>query len=158
PLGLQIVGLLLAGLVVAQVSTLALTVLLPPKPPPKYRMVEVAHALQGGPLKVSNPRPLVRVVRAQPPSLESPNWVMSEQSRADPARMLGAPVPDVRILFYSPLPLTGGGPATSLAALPRRSASPAASEGLLEKASFSPDLDRPRLLRVQNGPGGGMSP
>ena len=99
PLGVQIVALLLAGVVVAQITTLVLTMLLPPRPAPKYRMVEVARALQGGPLKMSNPRPLVRVVRSQPPSLESPNWVISDQSRADLARMVGAPPADVRILF-----------------------------------------------------------
>lgn len=153
PLGAQIVALLLAGLVVAQISTLVLTVLLPPSPAPKYRMVEVARALQGGPLKVSNPRPLVRVVRNQPPSLESPDWVISEQSRADLARFVGAPVADVRILFYSPLPLSRGGGAISLA----RNTTP---DSLPATASAS---ERPKLLLasmvtfadVQMGPGGG---
>ena len=143
PLAIQIIALLLAGLVVAQVSTLALTVLLPPKPPPKYRMVEVARALQGGPLKVSNPRPLIRVVRSQPPSLESPNWVVSEQSRADLARTLGVPSTNVRILFYSPLPLTHGGPGTSLA-----SASAPGGQPRLVQASLLGVVD------LMAGPGG----
>ncbi len=149
PLGAQIVALLLAGLVVAQVTTLILTVLLPPPPAPKYRMVEVARALQGGPLTVSNPRPLVRVVRNQPPNLESPDWVISDQSRADLARFVGAPVTDVRILFYSPLPLSRSGGASLAQATPLPSAEEQRQPVRASMAGFAD---------FQMGPGGGGPP
>jgi len=162
PLGAQIVALLLAGVVVAQITTLVLTVLLPPRPAPKYRMVEVARALTGGPLKTSNPRPLVRAALPQPPSLESPNWVISDQSRADLARMVGASLTDVRILFYSPLPLTGGGVDTGLASYTSSKSSEFRDQGVLESTNVSYSNDRPRLIKAsmvvladfQAGPGG----
>ena len=45
PLALQIVGLLLGGLIIAQLVTLFLTMLLPPEPQPQYRLDEIAAAL-----------------------------------------------------------------------------------------------------------------
>lgn len=154
PLRFQIVALLLAVLVVAQLATLGLTVLLPPKPAPKYRMLDVALALKGGPLEVNNPRPLERAERPRPPSLESPNWVVSEQSRADLARMLDVPVTHVRILFYAPPTLTGGNAAMSLSA-----AEPAEN---IQDAAYDQEAGAPRLIRAawrgsaedQSGPGG----
>ena len=109
PLALQIVGLLLAGLVAAQATTLFLALLLPPPPPPEYRLNDIAGALKGGTLDIAHMRPLVRIVRAAPPSLGSRGWQVSAQSQADLARLLGAKSSDVRLLFYSPLPFAGAG-------------------------------------------------
>lgn len=154
PLRFQIVALLLAVLVVAQLATLGLTVLLPPKPAPKYRMLDVAMALRGGSLTVDNPRQLQRAERSQPPSLESPNWVVSEQSRDDLARMLGVPVTQVRILFYAPTALTGVNAAMTLLATQ--------SANELQEAAYAQADGAPRLIRAawrgmaedQAGPGG----
>jgi signal transduction histidine kinase len=110
PLAMQILGLLAAGLVVAQLVTLFLTLLLPPAPPPEYRLTDIAAALKGGRVDVPNMRPLVRTVRARPPSLQSTGWLVSEQSQVDLARLLGADPADVRLLFYSPLPFVGAPP------------------------------------------------
>ncbi|MHB8287029.1 MAG: sensor histidine kinase, partial [Caulobacteraceae bacterium] len=104
PLALQIVGLLLAGLVVAQVATLCLTLLLPPKAAPQYRLDDIAAALKGGGLHPQGLRPLVRTIRATPPSLHSAGWLVSEQSQLGLAKLVGADPADVRLLFYSPLP------------------------------------------------------
>ncbi|MCY1647465.1 ATP-binding protein [Caulobacter sp. SL161] len=161
PLRFQIVALLLVVLVVAQLATLGLTILLPSKPTPKYRMMDVALALKGGPLKGDNPRPLERVERSQPPNLESPNWVVSEQSRAELARMLDAPVTQVRILFYAPPSLTAGAPIVNLSA-----AQPAPG---VQDAAYVEQEDQPRLIQAawhgageaQSGPGappGGAPP
>lgn len=154
PLRFQIVALLLVVLVVAQLATLGLTVLLPPKAAPKYRMLDVAMALQGGSLRADNPRPLQRAERPLPPSLESPNWVVSEQSRNDLARMLGVPVTRVRILFYAPPTLTGGHSAMTLSA--------ARSTDRVVEAARLQEEDAPRLIQAawslsaeeQAGPGG----
>ena len=107
PLAVQIVALLIGGLVVAQLVTLGLTLLLPPKPAAEYKLDDIARALKGGALQVTNPRPLVRLVRSQPPSTQSAGWLVSERSRDDLARLIGAAPGDVRLLFYSPLPFAG---------------------------------------------------
>ncbi len=114
PLGLQIAVLLLSSLVVAQVVTLALTLLWPPPAPRQYRLEDVAAALSGAPARTHGTRPLVRTLRSEPPSFRSAGWLVSERSRHDLARLVGAPEADVRLLFYSPLPFAG---ATGLAAL-----------------------------------------
>ena len=107
PLAVQMVALLIGGLVVAQGVTLGLTLLLPPKPAAEYKLDDIARALKGGALRVDNPRPLVRRLRREPPSTQSAGWLVSERSRADLARLVGAAPDDVRLLFYSPLPFAG---------------------------------------------------
>ena len=77
PLALQIVGLLLGGLVVAQLVTLVLTLLLPPEPAPQYDMKDIARVLRddgkaGG---------LQRTLQADPPTLAGPGWLTSDASR-----------------------------------------------------------------------------
>src|ERR1700754_234113 len=88
PLALQIVGLLLGGLVVAQLVTLLLTVLLPPEPQPQYGLNDIARALGGAKVRVSGGRPLQRVVQSGPPSPSGPGWLTSDRSRHDLALML----------------------------------------------------------------------
>ncbi|MEJ0064971.1 MAG: HAMP domain-containing sensor histidine kinase [Caulobacteraceae bacterium] len=145
PLALQIVGLLLAGLVAAQATTLFLALLLPPPPPAEYRLNDIAGALKGGTLDIAHMRPLVRTVRAAPPSLGSRGWQVSQSSQDDLAKLLGAKPSDVRLMFYSPLPFAGA------AAPPRRSASPNGRLGLLPGGPWSA-----RALGLARG--GGRAP
>lgn len=110
PLALQILALLLVCLVAAQVATLVLTLVLPPAPAPQYSLREIAVALKGGRIADGALRPLVRTVRAEPPSLRSAGWQVSPQSQDDLARMVDADPADVRLLFYSPPPFAGAAP------------------------------------------------
>ena len=111
PLALQVTALLVGSLVVAQAVTLGLTLLPPPAPAPQHPLAEVAAALRGAALDAGGPRPLVRTVRAEPPSLQSAGWTSDPRSRAELAAMLHAPEADVRLLFYSPPPFAGVAPA-----------------------------------------------
>jgi signal transduction histidine kinase len=109
PIAFQILALLLAGLVVAQTVTLVLTVLLPPAPATQHSLADIAAGLRGAVPDDSDDddRPLVRTVETQPPSLQSPGWVASEQASADLARLLNVDRRDVRLLFYAPPPFAG---------------------------------------------------
>lgn len=109
PISAQILALLMGSLVAAQAVTLALTLVLPPAPPQQHSLVEVARALRGGALGGGD-RPLIRAVQAQPPSLQSPGWLVSPRSTRDLAVLLHAPESDVRLLFYAPPPLAGAPP------------------------------------------------
>src|SRR5437868_2334678 len=107
PLAVQIVGLLLGGLVVAQLVTLLLTLLLPPEPQPQYGMGDIARALTGEKIHRSGSRPLQRTVQTGPPALTGPGWLTSDRSRRDLAILLARDVEDVRLAFYTPLPFAG---------------------------------------------------
>ena len=108
PLSAQILLLLLGGLVVAQLATLALTLLWPPPAPAQYRLEDIAAAL--GDARPARGAPLLeRTVRSEPPSLRSAGWLVSERSRHDLARLTGAQEADVRLLFFSPPPFAGAG-------------------------------------------------
>ncbi|PVM88801.1 ATP-binding protein [Caulobacter radicis] len=109
PIALRIVCLLVGSLVVAQLATLALTLLLPPKPPEQHSLADIAAGLKGAAIDTGSSRPLVRTVEDEPPSLNSPGWVASERSSADLARLLNADPDDVRLLFYAPPPFAGAG-------------------------------------------------
>lgn len=109
PLALQIVGLLLGGLIIAQMVTLLLTMLLPPEPQPQYGLGEIATALSGAPAKTRAARPLQRIVQSGPPAFSGPGWLTSERSRHDLARLLDRDEADVQIFFYTPLPFAGTG-------------------------------------------------
>lgn len=109
PLALQIVGLLLGGLIIAQMVTLLLTMLLPPEPQPQYGLDEIAGALSGLPVKAHAARPLQRVLQSGPPAFSGPGWLTSERSRHDLARLLDRDEADVQIYFYTPLPFAGTG-------------------------------------------------
>lgn len=102
-LAIQIVVLLTAGLVIAQLVTLLLTLLLPPAPTPQYNLATVAETLRG---KGSN-RQLERQVQAEPPELRGRGWLVSERSRRELAELLGVSPADVRLSFYTPLPFAG---------------------------------------------------
>ena len=66
PIAVQIVGFLIAGLVMTQVVYLAIVLLTPPPPTPIYQLGEVAAALQGRALQTRYGRPLVRAIGAEP--------------------------------------------------------------------------------------------
>ena len=67
PLALQITGLLLACLVVAQVVTLALTVLLPPEPQRQWELGDIARVLSGRAAEGRNASLLQRSLQARAP-------------------------------------------------------------------------------------------
>jgi len=95
PISLQLVGLLLASLLVAQAISFGIIFLLPPPRPPVYRVGDVASAMHGGPLKLRFGRPLTRLsVRVLPPDLAVPHHD-HERTLAVLARTLG--VPDARV-------------------------------------------------------------
>ena len=145
PLSLQILGLLLGGLVVAQVVTLFLTVLLPPAPPPQYGLGDIAAALKGD---AAGRSALERRTQAAAPDVTGPGWLVSERSRDDLAALLGAAPEDVRLSFYTPLPFAG------VTAPPRRPDPIAEGAGPI---GLSPQLvPASILIFAQAGPGGGL--
>ncbi|WP_176488994.1 ATP-binding protein [Rhizorhabdus dicambivorans] len=102
-LAVQIVVLLTAGLVVAQLVTLLLTLLLPPEPTPQYTLSSVAKALRGE----GSDRKFEHMVQADAPELRGRGWLVSERSRRELAELLGVDPADVRLSFYTPLPFAG---------------------------------------------------
>ena len=161
PLALQIVGLLVSGLVVAQLVTLLLTLLLPPEPQPQYGLNDIAHALVGENVRVSGGRPLQRLMQAAPPALTGPGWLTSERSRRDLATLLLRDVADVRLAFYTPLPFAG------TASVPQRHveiepplshAEPAAMQRTGEEDALPPGFIRAAYQVAQAGPAPGAFP
>jgi two-component system, OmpR family, sensor kinase len=130
PLALQIVGLLLGGLIVAQLVTLFLTLLLPPEPQPQYGLNAIAQALSGAAKGPERTRTLQRVVQSGPPAPSGPGWLTSEHSRQDLARLLGCSESDVQLYFFTPLPFAGTAriPTHEVQALPAPSPVREASE------------------------------
>lgn len=98
PIGLQLVLLLLASLVVAHtVSTMAI-LLNPPPRPPIYRVEEVAAALKGGSLTARLGPPMRReTAQTLPEDLERSEG-FAPLSAASLARALGAAEADVRLV------------------------------------------------------------
>ena len=107
PLSLQIMGLLLGGLVVAQLATLMLTLLLPPEPQQQYGLGDIARVLAGENVHVAGSRQLQRIVQAGPPALSGPGWLTSERSRRELAALLARDESDVQLSFFTPLPFAG---------------------------------------------------
>ncbi len=103
PIVFQILVLLLAGLVVAQLVTLLLTLVLPPAPPTQHSFEDVVAALDGG----DGAGHLSRTEQSGPPEIRGPGWFTSTQSQHQLATMLGARDDDVRLAFYAPLPFAG---------------------------------------------------
>lgn len=148
PLALQILGLLLGGLVVAQLVTLFLTMLLPPAPKPQYGLDDIAAALADrAPGSASG---LQRVVQAGPPDVGGPGWLMSDRSRRDLARLLNVAEPRVSLAFYTPLPFAGTATARPTLAM--------ANDGPVAPA-FGAGAFRPVALTMMlDAPPGGMPP
>lgn len=171
PLALQITGLLLAGLVVAQLVTLALTMLLPPEPRRQYEMGDIARVLSGSALEIRGARPLQRLLQSEPPQPTGPGWLTSERSRHELAQLLGRPEAEVRLYFFTPLPFAGTASAmpreektgaAPLPAYPTYPAYPGSRHALANAHSLAPGLMRAEFLRVQagrpGGPAGGAGP
>lgn len=148
PLALQITGLLLACLVVAQVVTLALTVLLPPEPQRQWELGDIARVLSGRAAEGRNASLLQRSLQARAPEPKGQGWLTSERSRHDLAQLMERDETEVRLYFFTPLPFAGTtGPVADAGPAPRAG---------IRQASFVPTGGG--FIRVQmGGPGGGMS-
>jgi len=95
PIAVQVIALLTAGVIIAQIVTGVLVTVLPPPRPPIYHLRELADALRGGPLLVSYGRRLDRRVAAAAPP-ERPVHAGDDQSRLDLAMLVGQPEAKVR--------------------------------------------------------------
>src|ERR1700742_223922 len=107
PLALQIVGLLVGSLIVAQMVTLFLTMMLPPEPSPQYSLETIARTLTGEASVSGAGRVLQRLVQENSPAPSGPGWLTSEHSRHDLAVLLKRDDADVQLFFYTPLPFAG---------------------------------------------------
>jgi len=107
PLAWQIMGLLLGGLVVAQIVTLALTVLLPPQPQRQWELGDIARVLSGRNAEGRNAQLLQRTLQAKAPQPKGQGWLTSERSRRDLAQLLTRDEAEVRLYFFTPLPFAG---------------------------------------------------
>ena len=123
--------------------------MLPPEPPRRYELSDVAAALQGR--HSADPRPLTRKVQGGPPDISGSPWLVSEQARADLARMLRVSPDRVVLGFYTALPVGGQQGSLRTPHLPV-DAAPAGKpvNGLLAPVSV--------LGLVQGPPGGGGGP
>lgn len=109
PIAVQIVLLMAAGLIAAQLSTLALTVFLPFRPA-AFRLEDVATALQGGPLARSDGRALIRTYQTAPPRDGGFDWSTPRLSRMVLSRLVERDEALVRLQFQWPPPLSGPPP------------------------------------------------
>jgi len=154
PLALQITALLLAGLGVAQLVTLALTMLLPPQPPPQYQLDDIARMLKSDGSAAGRDRLFVRATQSGSPGPRGPGWLTSERSRHDLAQLLGRDDADVRLYFYTPLPFAGvaGAPPRPMSS---NAASPALTRAALPVRVWPDGFMRVDFTVAQGGPGGG---
>jgi signal transduction histidine kinase len=100
-LAAQIVALMVAGVVAAQVVNLAIVLLMPAQHPPMYRLDEIAAALKGDALQPRFGRLLERRIEAAPPA-EPDNSQRIDRSRRDLADVLGRPLGEVRLIAEGP--------------------------------------------------------
>lgn len=105
PLGLQMLGLLVGVLIVAQLATLALTVLIPPASPQRWDLEAVAHMLLGQ-NHTESENLEIRAMQG-PPDISGSGWLVSETSREALAQRLGQRVDHVVLAFYTQLPVGG---------------------------------------------------
>ena len=98
PIAAQVVGLLIAGLVVAQLVNLAVVLLLPPPRPPIYTLGEVAAALEGRPTPPRFGPPFDRAETPMPP----PDSRQAPRARRELAALLGVDPDVVRLGFNDP--------------------------------------------------------
>jgi two-component system OmpR family sensor kinase len=143
PIAAQVLLLLLAGLLAAQVATVLIAILLPPRRA-AFRLDDIAAALRDGPLPIGNGETLVRTHQTRPPATAGAGWVTLPRVREDLARVLGVPLSAVQVQFFVAPPFAGAsiapppapppGPANHLAVgLPyegARQSVPAATEDL----------------------------
>ncbi|MGC4250646.1 MAG: ATP-binding protein [Sphingobium sp.] len=103
PLGLQLLGLIIGALIVAQIVTLALTILIPPAPVQRWDLDAVAASLLGK----GDDDMLERRRMTGPPDISQPGWLVSESSREALAKRVNRPTSDVVLAFYTQLPVGG---------------------------------------------------
>lgn len=103
PLGLQLLGIVVGALIVAQLVTLALTLFLPPTPVQRWDLAAVAKAL----LSDKDSAQFDRKRMAGPPDIGQPGWLVSASSRQALADKLGRPVGEVVLAFHTQLPVGG---------------------------------------------------
>lgn len=141
PLALQMIAILVCALVAAQLVTLLLTVLLPPRPTARWDIEEVVTALGRGEV----PPSLERKAMAGPPDISGQGWLVSESSREALARRLDLGRGDVVLAFYTQLPVGG-------VAVPTNTHSPLA----VMSAHRTPDLSSILIesAQAQTIPGG----
>ncbi len=99
--------LLLGGLLTAQVVTVSIALLLPPRRPPAFRLTDIAAALRGGPLPQASGETLVRTRQTSPLAATGAGWITLERTREDLARMLDAPLSTVQVRFFVAPPFAG---------------------------------------------------
>ena len=103
PLALQMIAIPVCALVAAQLVTLALTVLIPPRPTARWNLDDVAAALAEGTI----PDALERRDMTGPPDISGQGWLVSESSRNALAARLGMAPGDIVLAFYTQLPVGG---------------------------------------------------
>ncbi len=150
PLALQMIVILVCALVAAQLVTLLLTMLLPPRPTARWDMNEVVTALGRGQV----PSTLERKSMAGPPDIRGQGWLVSESSREALAQRLQLKRNDVILAFYTQLPVGG-------VAVPTNTHSPLA---VMEESHFpnvsSLLIDSAQAQSIPGGPppGGASGP
>lgn len=149
PLAMQMVAILVCALLAAQAVTLALTVILPPRPAERWNMDEVAGALGGGPA----PERLERKTMSGPPDVSGQGWLVSESSRDALAKRIGRPANDVVLAFYTQLPVGG-------VAVPSDGRSPLAVKSSASGGLSSLLIEQAQAQAIPGGPpaGGAAGP
>jgi signal transduction histidine kinase len=98
PIAVQIIGLLVAVLIVGQLAVFALVSVLPPPRPPIYRIEEIAAALKGGSLTPRYAPIMVRSAATAPPrGRDNDNDFRTAGLRTDLARALHTTEDHVRL-------------------------------------------------------------
>lgn len=103
PIGLQLVGLLLACLLAAQAISLAVISLMPPPRPPIYRVSELAAAIRGEALATRAGVGMTREITATLPAELSEQ--RGDRALGPLADALGLPMESVRLIDRGPSPV-----------------------------------------------------
>ncbi|MCJ2183764.1 two-component sensor histidine kinase, partial [Novosphingobium sp. 1949] len=148
PLALQMIVILVCALVAAQLVTLLLTMLLPPRPTARWDIDQVVTALGRGEV----PSSLERKAMAGPPDISGQGWLVSESSREALAQRLHLGRKDVVLAFYTQLPVGG-------VAVPTNTHSPLAVMREIRTPDVSSLLiDSADAQSIPGGPPSGGSP
>jgi signal transduction histidine kinase len=97
PFAFQVMALMAAAVIFAQVVTTLAVFILPPPRPPVYALRDIATALQGGALQGRFGRALVRRVGDAPPPSPPSSRRFDQRNRLALAALLAAPVDQVRL-------------------------------------------------------------
>ncbi|MBH0114345.1 HAMP domain-containing protein [Novosphingobium sp. YJ-S2-02] len=152
PLALQMIAIPVCALVAAQLVTLALTVLIPPRPTARWNLDDVAAALAEGTI----PDALERRDMTGPPDISGQGWLVSESSRNALAARLDMAPGDIVLAFYTQLPVGG-------VAVPTSTRSPLAqmdtdSSATADLSSWLIESAKAQAIPGGPPPGGGGAP